>query len=824
VADFGTGRLNLTANFGYNSRGDLTSIQDARGYTSTATFDVLRRVTQTTAPSPFSYTTKFTYDDNGNKIKVERQTNDIANPWQTSQATFSADGKILTAVDPSSHTTTFEYDNLQRPWKTTDPLSRVMTRSYDDANRISTITDPTSTVAATYIYTDNGLVASIKDARNYTTSFTFDGFDRAKRTTYPDSTYEEVTSYNANGMPLTTRTRSAATVTFTYDELDRVKTRAPSGQATVTTVRDIAGRIVNISTPVVSGDPSSGTFQYFYDTAGRAYKETYPDSKSIIHELDANGNITKTTYPDGTYYVQRLYDELNRLTDIKLNGATTSAVQFQYDALSRRKRLIYENGTSTDYGFELDNDLNSLVQTFVGSSVSFTFGFDNVGQMTSQQVSDGANFLWHPGSGGTVSYGTANNLNQYPTVGGVSQTYSTDGCLTNDGTYKFEYNTERMLTRVRNASTNAVIADYRYDPMLRQRQKAVGATKTNFYYSGWQRLADYDGTAGTLQNRYVYGTSLDEILIQVASSGTKTYYHANNQRSVIAITNSSGTIINRYKYGPFGESAALTGTTHGYTGQRYDAETGLYYYKMRYYAPQSGRFLQPDPVGGQHLYHYCFNEPNDHNDPMGLWTNRVSIYINYQGLTIAGVTFEHTKLIIDYQTNIPGQKDLMYVVEGLFSIPKGIFDTKSNLIVNQGYIENPAAMYMELSKGESVLLQSEEFDVDGRGNTVHTSGDNNVLNTANQIEAQGKFLQAYLNANPTPYRIWDQTSNSVIGYILDKAKLHVPIFGLHLTPGINDIDFIKNPKPRLTSSPFYLPFTSDDRDLSMTLRQFSTSN
>jgi hypothetical protein len=33
-----------------------------------------------------------------------------------------------------------------------------------------------------------------------------------------------------------------------------------------------------------------------------------------------------------------------------------------------------------------------------------------------------------------------------------------------------------------------------------------------------------------------------------------------------------------------------------FTGRRYDSETGLYYYRLRYFAPSIGRFLQPDPV------------------------------------------------------------------------------------------------------------------------------------------------------------------------------------------------------------------------------------
>jgi RHS repeat-associated protein len=623
VADYGVGRLNLTVNFGFDAVGNITSVQDARGNTVTASFNLIRQATQITSAAPWSYLTKYTFDDNGNTIKVEKQTSDSLNPWQTTSASYTADNKLVTTTDAQGNTSITTYDNLQRLWKVTDALGRVITNNFDDANRVSSVVDPSGVTALTYTYTDNNKVATVKDARNYSTVFSFDGHDRAARTTYADGSYEEVSSYDGNNSPLLLRSRAGITVALTYDELNRVKTRTPAGQPTVTTVYNIAGRVTTISTPTVAGDPASGTFTKFYDTAGRFFKEQYPDGLSISHTLDANGNITKTTYPDG-YFVDRVYDELNRLTDIKLNGSGSSAVQFQYDALSRRTKLVYENGCTTNYAFELDNDLSSILHNFVGSNVQFNYSFDDANQMMTHRVSDPANFRWSPPAPASTSYGTANNINQYPTVGGTGYTYSTDGNLTNDGTFKYEFNAERMMTRVRNAGTNAIVSDYLYDPALRQRQKNVSNVKTNYYYSGFQRLADYDAsvsTPGTLLNRYVYGTGMDEVLIQVTSGGTKIYYQQNQQGSVIATTNSSGTVLNRYTYGPFGESASLTGVTHGYTGQRYDAETGLYYYKMRYYSPKIGRFLQPDPIGmagGINLYCYVGNSPTTANDPLGL--------------------------------------------------------------------------------------------------------------------------------------------------------------------------------------------------------------
>ncbi|MDH4236669.1 MAG: RHS repeat-associated core domain-containing protein [Nitrospira sp.] len=58
-----------------------------------------------------------------------------------------------------------------------------------------------------------------------------------------------------------------------------------------------------------------------------------------------------------------------------------------------------------------------------------------------------------------------------------------------------------------------------------------------------------------------------------------------------------------------------TGTVeqpYTYTGREFDAESGLYYYRARYYDPTMGRFLSEDPIastGGLNLYAYVGNDP-----------------------------------------------------------------------------------------------------------------------------------------------------------------------------------------------------------------------
>jgi RHS repeat-associated protein len=88
--------------------------------------------------------------------------------------------------------------------------------------------------------------------------------------------------------------------------------------------------------------------------------------------------------------------------------------------------------------------------------------------------------------------------------------------------------------------------------------------------------------------------------------------------------NSSGTLANTYTYDSFGNLTTSTGTVSNpfqFTGREFDPETGLYYYRARYYDPTTGRFLSEDPLefGGElNFYRYAQNNPVLLIDPLGL--------------------------------------------------------------------------------------------------------------------------------------------------------------------------------------------------------------
>jgi len=115
-------------------------------------------------------------------------------------------------------------------------------------------------------------------------------------------------------------------------------------------------------------------------------------------------------------------------------------------------------------------------------------------------------------------------------------------------------------------------------------------------------------------------------MIDVADSNAVYYYHFDGLGPVVALSDSDGDTVQTYEYSIYGQVAAEDPNhtnPYMFTGRRFDFETGLYYYRARYYNPYIGRFLQTDPVGygygnGINWYAYCGNNPVGRVDPSGL--------------------------------------------------------------------------------------------------------------------------------------------------------------------------------------------------------------
>jgi RHS repeat-associated protein len=155
------------------------------------------------------------------------------------------------------------------------------------------------------------------------------------------------------------------------------------------------------------------------------------------------------------------------------------------------------------------------------------------------------------------------------------------------------------------------------------------------------------------KNAYLYGELASDRLEEVVNgyqtnSGAMTNYtyHHDALESVLGQSGNTGTVVAAQGYTSFGSAANATGSSNNtlkFTGREQDTETGLYYYRARYYDPITGRFLSEDPIrSGINFYTYCGNNPVNCRDPSGLrwYTGAGTVTNNTEGdITVTGDTY-----------------------------------------------------------------------------------------------------------------------------------------------------------------------------------------
>lgn len=156
------------------------------------------------------------------------------------------------------------------------------------------------------------------------------------------------------------------------------------------------------------------------------------------------------------------------------------------------------------------------------------------------------------------------------------------------------------------------------------------AETTTFACADGQVALEFSGTGGgrTLAQRYLYGPGVDQVLARDDGSEGVLWALADNEGTVRDLVNASGEAVEHLTYDSFGGmTGPATDFRFTYTGRELDAETGLYYYRARYYDSGTGRFLSEDPsgfcAGDANLYRYVSNNPLVLTDPTGLRPNAI---------------------------------------------------------------------------------------------------------------------------------------------------------------------------------------------------------
>ena len=412
-----------------------------------------------------------------------------------------------------------------------------------------------------------------------------------------------------------------------------------------------------------SGNPSSDyTASYGFDAYGRL-DSVSDGSNTFTYGYLADSNLiqTMTSPVHTTTYTYEDERDLRRVVDNATSGGSLSKYTYQHDKLGRRSTRVQEGtafaqATVDIFGYNTRSEVIDSTR-FEGvdpgnpgaqiTPKAFSYEYDPIGNRLSSQI----------GTNPQRDY-TTTALNQYSEIHHPSlilhPSFDADGNLTDSGTgWHYKWDAENRLIKAQNyqftPDTGSKRLYFIYDYQSRRVAKTVeewnGATWVEtsdhrYLYDGWNLIAKYEFQSSqfTLHSSFLWGLDLSQSihgaggvggLLNVTEhagthQGTYVYtYDANG--NVGQVLNSTGATVAQYEYDPFGNIINQTGTyadanTFRFSTKYFDVETGLYYYGYRYLDPETGRWLNRDPIeeqGGVNLYVFVGNNAIWFIDPDG---------------------------------------------------------------------------------------------------------------------------------------------------------------------------------------------------------------
>ena len=395
--------------------GDVTSVTDPNGNTTTTAYDAFGDVTAVTAPATpeNSAGDKTTYGyDTGRGLRTSM---------------VSPKGNI-TGGNPAANTTTYAYDAYGRPTITRDPLwtastptahqvvehydadgnqdwstdgdGHTTTYVHDAAGQLTATQRPDGTTLRTDYWAD-GSVHHQYDAAGNATAYTYDAAGHQRTVT---DALNRTTSYvyDPNGLLLTLTDPSGRTTTTTYDQAGEVTgvTYSDSGTPAVFSIYyDADGQLT-------AQNDGSGQPTWTWDSLHRLIATKNGNGQTVAYGYDLGGRLTSITYPGTTGTVTRSYDAANRLTGVK--DWAKHQTTFGYDPNSNLTTQTNPNGTTDSQTFDAANRLMAISDAPTGTPTApfAAFGYTRDGANLATAVSS----TGVPADSHAWSYSTLNQL------------------------------------------------------------------------------------------------------------------------------------------------------------------------------------------------------------------------------------------------------------------------------------------------------------------------------------------------------------------------------------------------------------------------------
>lgn len=672
-----TDALGQCTKMNYDGMGNVQTVTDALGQCTNMTYGVNRKLSSITNPA--GETTSYDYDKNGNLTRVFLPNGNVVkyeydqvnrmlasrdNIGLIAQYIYDNNGNVLSVTDGENRTVSYAYDARNRKLREILPSGATTSYRYDNNSNLVSVTDARNqTTSYTYSsrnqkltettplqgknqfeYDGNGNLVKVIDARNNATLWTYDALNRNTQISFANGATLKY-QYDVVGNVIGSTDRAGNQTTYTYDAIGLLQGKTYADNEGEKFAYNALGQLLQASN-------KNATVSFAYDQAGRLVSETLND-KTVSYQYDIAAGTRSYTYPSGIKVEEHL-NARNQIAQIMQNG--NEAVTMTFNAAGQKISQTYANGITTNYQYQengwlaeitdnaqiLDLSMNYDAQGNItertdrlNSECTELYEYDALSQVVSFKRGNTLNHSYQfdlvgnriqsVENGITTSY-TANPVNAYTSLqGGLSfvPQYDDNGNLVKDDRHSYQYDLNNRLVAVDHAE-----GKYAYDALGRRISKTTANGTYTYYYIGNQMIEEY--IDGNVHASYLYGDRIDEIL-QMKKNNKTYYFHTNHLGSTLALTDEKKTLTERVTYDLYGQPAftdaqgqkstySFVENTILFTGREYDYESGNYHFRARSLHPQTGRFMQHDPllyIDGMNDYRYGYNNPVSFTDPTG---------------------------------------------------------------------------------------------------------------------------------------------------------------------------------------------------------------